>query len=144
MLVKQVVAVMLLSNLACTAAQQRCYVERVKPNSVKQALKLIREYDRAKNDIEKQCKERAMGDLLDKLITESSDFGGAVKAEAMGGELEASNVNLDEKVGLDASIKLLKDKLASINGQKPSLKKMAQEAEPKKEYTSLKRKRATN
>ena len=145
MFIKQVVAVMLVSSLICNAADRGCSVRHVEPNSLKQTRTLIRQYDNAKNAGDKQCKEQAMRDLLAKLITESGDFGGAVKAGAMGGELEASNVNLNEKVGLDASIKLLQERFATIDGQKPSsLRKMSQEVESKKEYTSLKRKRATN
>lgn len=136
MLIKQVVAVMLLSSLICNAANntasEACSVKRVKTNSVKQARTLIRRYDAASEGKKKLCTEQKMRDLLNKLEIQSNDFGGAVDAEAMGGELEASIVNEQEQVDLKKTIQLLKDKLAEINSQKPSVRVDAQKISAKR------------
>lgn len=132
MFVKQVVAIMLVSTLICNAANGACSVERVKPDSLKQARSLIRQYDNAKTGSEKQCKEQAMRDLLNKLVIQSNDFGGAVETEAMAGELEASIVNEQEHVALKKSIALLTNKLAEIDSQKSSARVDAQKMSTKR------------
>lgn len=144
MLGKQIVAVMLVSSLICNAVDKTCSVESVKTNSVEQARSLIRDYDLASRPKDKQCKKEKMDDLLNKLTVQSGIFGGAMQDEAMSGELEASIVNEEEQVDLKKSIQLLQDKLASIDGQKPSAQKRRAPQTAAESKEANKRSRASN
>lgn len=113
MMVKQMIALVLVSSVAYAAGDKACSVARVEANSLEQVRSLINKYDRA-SDKDKQCHEKQMRDLLQKLTEQSRIFGQAMEAEVRGGELEASIVNEQEQVDLKQAIKLLQNKLDTL------------------------------
>src|SRR5262249_13060729 len=108
----------IISSLTCLTVSGECSVARVEANSQKQVNNLINRYDDAINEKERTCQEQALRDLLVKLEKQNAVFGQAMNEEVSGGELEASIVNEQEQVDLQKAIKLLKDKLTSLDAQK--------------------------
>lgn len=81
-----------------------------------------------------------MRDLLEKLKRQSLIYHEATIEEDMSGESAASDVNRNEAVALDKSIRKLEAKIATLAPAAQTQKTVV----TKKEQTSRKRKRSTN
>lgn len=140
MTIKGLGIVVLVSSLVSTGLYADCRVRSVEADTNKQVEQLIRMYDGAKTPDEKSCLAIAMRDLLEKLKKQSLIYHEATIEEDMSGEAAASDVNRNEAVALDKSIKKLEAKIATLTPAAQSQKI----AITKKEETSRKRRRSTN
>ncbi len=143
MTIKGLGVFVLVSGLASTGLYADCRVRSVEADTDKQVEHLVRMYDSAKTPDDKSCLAIAMRDLLEKLKKQSLIYHEATIDEDMGGESAASDVNRNEAVALDKSIKKLEAKIATIAQVAPA-KKTAVNSQAKKEETSRKRRRSTN